>query len=57
MESDSFSVYDSREEKSDGYVDKNSNATEEQSSSKRLKLGQSDKCMLHLGSFLSYYIL
>lgn len=57
MESDSFSVYHSREEKSDGYVDKNSNATEEQSSLKRLKLGQSDKCMWHLGSFLSYFIL
>ncbi|KAI0504218.1 hypothetical protein KFK09_015168 [Dendrobium nobile] len=39
-ESDSFS----REERSDCYVDKNCNATEDQSSSsKRLKLGQSDK--------------
>lgn len=46
MESDSFSVYHSREEKSDVYVDKNSNSTEDESSSKRLKLGQSDKCMV-----------
>lgn len=43
-ENSGFSVYQAREDKSDSYVDKNSNASEEQSSSsKRLKLGQSDK--------------
>lgn len=46
MKSESFSVYQAGEEKSDSFADRNSNTTEEQSSSsKRLKLGQQDKCM------------
>lgn len=47
-ESDSFSVYQGREEKRKIYVDKNSNSTEDLSSSKKLKLGQSDKFPLNM---------